>query len=614
MADAVATYRVDLEDGVAGPAGTAAKALEGLQKQLNQDTAALREMESAFKRLNAGQVVNIDAAKRLRDAISAKKQAIAEAQGAIVQMGGGLGRLAGQGKGALSFVERVQAAAKAAPGPLAALTARLGGLSGVLKAGAIAVGLIALAAAVVAVTVATVAGAAALLRYGVAQADARRNELLRLEGLTKLRFWYGAAAGSASDLQNATDKVAASTAIGRDQVARYTEQLYRAGLRGQGLEEALDAVAIKASVQGEAAASSFASWAAGTALAGGSVKRLADDVRARLGGIAARQMLSLEVQTRKLHESYSALSKGLNLEPLLKGLKSVTELFSQNTESGRALRDMLTRLFQPVIDGAEGAGLYVRRFFQGMIIAALKTENVILRLRLWFRDTFGGSLLGALDLTRAAVIAGYIAFGLVATVLGAVALAIGAVGVALAALVAPFAGAIALGYHLTLALKELWTLDWVGLGKAIASGIVRGIKTGAAWVLDTMRDLGAKAYQAFKQKLGIASPSKEFAKLGVALPQGVAAGVDKGTPDAQRAVERMVNVPDLPSLGRGGREATPARAGRETSITIDVGGVTVQTAASTPSTLASDLEAQLQRVFERVALQLGAKLGVRNGF
>jgi len=643
VADNTAVYKVELQDGVSGSAEGASEALRGLRSQIEADTKALRGMEAAFKTLNSAKVVNIQAAQELRTKIAAQKQSIADAQAAYVNLGGTFGRIPGQGKPVLSLVERLREAAKSTPGPLGGLLDKLGGLSGLLKSGAIAAGVVAISAAVVALTAATVAGALALAAYGVAQADARRDELLRLEGLTKLRFWYSAAAGSAHELQDATDRVASGVAIGRDQVAGFTEQLYRSGLRGQNLADALEAVAIKASTQGSAAASRFAGLAASISLAGGSVNGLADDIRARLGPIAARQMLSWTVQTKKLKEGFASLFGGLNVEPLLRGLKQVTELFTLNTASGRALRGMIDGLFQPLIDGSEGAGLYVRRFFQGMIIAALRVENVILRLRLWFRETFGGSFAANLDMTTAALWAGEAAVAAVgaafaatgALVVGALSLAVpfiwGAVtataslavaGAVAAApfllLAAAFAAAVAVGYQLVQLGKELYpvlldlgnqAVEW---GKNVVSGIVRGVKSGASWVVNAMRDLGAQAMKSFKASLGIASPSKEFAKLGQTLPQGVAQGVERGKPDAQKAVDNMVAVRP-PKDAEGGTSSAPAASAPAAgpSIVIQLGGVTITSAAPDLEGMTADLERGLARVFERLALQIAAPLAPR---
>src|SRR4051812_16637266 len=328
-------------------------------------------MQAAMKNLQGGTVVNIKQFKQLQEQILAKKSALAQAQSSFLALGGTFNKAGGSSS---SFQARLAELAKqsaAMPGPLGGLVARFQSLAAVVGGGLIAAGIVAIVAGLALLVAGTIAAVNALARYGVAQADARRSELLRIEGLTKIRNWYGLAAGNAGQMQVGIDKGSASSALSRDKVAAYSEQLYRMGLRGDNLSAALEGVAIKSSVQGEAQASMFAQWAAGAALTGGSVRRLADDVKARLGGIAERQMLSLTVQAEKQQEAFAALFSGLNIEPFLKAKKAVSDMFSQSTASGRALKLLLTTLVQPLVNAATAAMPVIKRFFQGMILAAL---------------------------------------------------------------------------------------------------------------------------------------------------------------------------------------------------------------------------------------------------
>jgi hypothetical protein len=618
-ADAKATFAVELEDGTSSTAKSAASELKKLKDQITADTRALADMQKAMKNLQAGSSVNIQQFRDLKAQIDAKKQSIAQAQGAFVSLGGTFGKSAGEGKKVASMFELLRERAGMMPGPLGSVVSQLGSLKSMLAGGARVLGLAALAAAMVAVTVAAIAGTAALLSYGVAQADARRNELLHLEGLTKLRFWYSAAAGSASELQGAIDRVSDGVALGRDEIGRYTEKLYRMGLRGKNLEDALEGVAIKAAVQGDAAASAFAGWAAGAALAGGSVRKLTDDVKARLGGIAAAQMLSLGVQAKKMRENFGVLFRDLKVEGLLKTLKIITDTFSQSTASGRALKALLETAFQPMVNAVEFLGPYVKRFFQGVVIGALLVGIAVLKVRNWFKRTFGDAeILKGFDATKSALYAGVAAVGLLgAAFAGMAALAVGALVVltpivwsavaavgALAlsglAMAAPFIlGAIAIGALIAAGyqLYRLWKeIDWTSLGRSIVDGIVGGLTAGIQWVKDAMRSLGDAALGSFKEALQIASPSKVFAKVGLAIPEGVEQGVDAGKRDVDDAVKGMVTAPS--GGGAGGGAAAP--------VTITFGDIIIQSASEKGREIAEDVERVIEGVMERVAIQLGA--------
>lgn len=608
-ADAKATFTVALEDETSGAATSAAKALQQLREQIDGDTRALAEMQKAMKNLQSGNVVNIQQFKELKAKIDAKKQAIATAQSSYISLGGTFGKTRSSGQGMSAVLQQLKEQAQGMPGPLSGVARGLGSIK--LASGLAVLGTVAVTAALVALTAATVAAVAALAKYGVAQADARRSELLRLEGMTKMRNWYGIAAGNAVEIQKAVDRVSASVSISRDKVAQYAQQLYQAHLRGENLSLALEGVAIKAATQGEAAASNFAGWAAGAAMAGGSVRRLTDDVKARLGGIAQKQMLALTTQSEKSREAFGMLFADLRIEGLLKSLRGVTELFSQSTASGRALKAILTSVVQPVVDMVEAAGPLVRRFFQGMILAALDLQIAYFRLKIRFKETFGDvSLFKGMDGMRTALKLGELAvYGLAGGLFVAAA--------ALTALLTPFAliaGAVYIvgrgfyelgksvgewaGLLFVLAQKAL-ALDWASLGRSIVDGIVNGLKSGASFVVEAMRSLGDTAWKAFKDKLGIASPSKEFAKLGRALPEGVQQGVESGTPGARAAVEDMVSPRDV-------RAPAPAARAGSAKVEVNVGDIHVHTQSTEAKGIAQDIRAEMIRVFESLAIQMGA--------
>jgi hypothetical protein len=488
--------------------------------------------------------------------------------------------------------------------------------------GSVSLGIVATAAALALVTAAALTAGAALLKYGIAQADARRSELLRLEGLTKLRSVWGIAAGSATELQSAIDRVSASSAIGRSEIAGYATQLYRAGLRGENLSQALEVSALKASVLGDASAEAWAGTASNIAIAGGSVRKFADQVRARLGGIAAKQMLSLSVISAKLSESFSTLFAGLKIEGFLGSLKSVADLFAESTATGKALRVIIGAVFQPFIGGLESATSGAKRFFQGMTIGALDITIAIAKSALWLKRTFGiqlpklmGDATGALTLGKIAV------YGVV-TALGAATVAIGLLGVALLpvlysglaalagmvvagyALAAPFVGFAAVLAGVAAATYGLIRLfkntDWPELGRSIALGIVDGLKSGAKWVIDAIEGLAAQTMGAFKSALGIRSPSREFAELGVQLPRGVESGIEAGKPSLDRSVSTMATPPSAPISARQGSQASASRP------TIRIEAVNIHTSAADATSIAQDIRAALEDVLSGIQVQIGA--------
>jgi hypothetical protein len=389
VSDQTAEFEIKLKDSASGAANSAAQALSKLEQQISGDTKALGAMQKALRNLQAATTPNVDMVNKLKAKIDLQKQSIAKAQSSFIGLGGTFGQTGEKGKGFAAQLAALSKQAQSMPGPLGGVVGQLSKMLELVGGGKIALGIVAISAALAALVVATAAAVKQLYEYGVAQGDARRSELLRLEGLTKMRFLFQRIPGNAKEMQQAIDKVSASTAISREKVAGYSEQLYRMGLRGPALSKALEGVAIKSSVQGDAAANAFAGWAAGAALTGRSVDKLVDNVKNRLGGIAQKQMQSLTVQTLKQKEAFDSLFGGLDMDAYLSGWKSVKDLLSQATASGRALKFITTTLLQPLIDSSAQATPVIKRFFQGMIIGALQFVIVILTIRNWFKKTFG---------------------------------------------------------------------------------------------------------------------------------------------------------------------------------------------------------------------------------
>src|SRR5690606_24662723 len=88
MADASASWALSLQDQISPSAGSAADALQKLKSKLAEDTAAPAQMQRAMRQMQQGTVVNVEAFKKLRDQITAKKAAIADLTTQYVKLGG----------------------------------------------------------------------------------------------------------------------------------------------------------------------------------------------------------------------------------------------------------------------------------------------------------------------------------------------------------------------------------------------------------------------------------------------------------------------------------------------------------------------------------------------
>ena len=81
-------------------------------------------------------------------------------------------------------------------------------------------------------------------------------------------------------------------------------------------------------------------------------------------------------------------------------------------------------------------------------------------------------------------------------------------------------------------------------GQQTVQGFINGIKdsTGLTNLWDAAKNIGSTALNAVKSFLGIASPSKEAAKLGRFTAQGFAEGLENGNPEALRKAEELAET------------------------------------------------------------------------
>jgi len=295
--------------------------VEGLRDQVTQGTASLRAMQGALRNLQGGTNVNIAAFRQLREGIAAKKIALAGATQELTKHKNAFDVLnpaeERATKAAAAFRKEQDALSKTRANEvssgmahvLGVLSPRLGhaargvqdfggALRTVGSARAISVGasvaivaaFVAVAAAAVAVTYAVASAVKSLIGFGIAAANARRDERLMLQGASATLFWGQATEFAGKQAQLAVDKVRQVVPLARAEVAGYAAQLAKAQLKGQHLEKALKAVSIAASAGQETSGllGAFAMARMGV----GSIDALADRIEKRFGHIAKAKMLS----------------------------------------------------------------------------------------------------------------------------------------------------------------------------------------------------------------------------------------------------------------------------------------------------------------------------------
>lgn len=562
MADAnktTATFALNLESNAPQTGAAVAASLTQLRAQMQADIESAKGLQVALRQLKGGGNVATATVKQLKDQLTAKKAVIADATSRYLKLGGDVRKLAPAGKEATQSLKTLNAAISTAGGPLGRFTARAGLLKQLFAGGALVGASVAVAAAIAAVGVAGTVAAAGVLRFSLAAADARRSELLMLEGLTKLRptlaqmyFGIGRVADKASFLQDTIDQVSRGVAIGRDQVAGYESEFYRLGLRGGNLQAALEGVSVAAATQGEAGVAQFKAMAMSATFFGGSIRKVADDFKARLGPIAKAQLLSIDTQFAKLRENLRyGFGSALKIEPALNALRSLLRHFDAGSTTMRAFQAILKGIFQPMIDAAPGGASILERFFKGAVLGALDVTVAFLKIRNVLRDSVWPMVkrgISAFDWMKAGKATVY------------------ALGAAFVTFAGTIAATVAVMYGMAKpfllifdVIGKLVSLPWADIGVNIVKGIASGIRAGIKWVTDAVAEVGKRTLDAFKGNFMIHSPSKLMRdQVGIQLPRGQAEGMR----DGRRFIEREVraNV----ELVRNGSDtapaATPARA------------------------------------------------------
>jgi hypothetical protein len=252
----------------------------------------------------------------------------------------------------------------------------------------------------------------------------------------------------------------------------------------------------------------------------------------------------------------------------------------------------------------------------GAGIAALDLGIAVLKTAAWIKKTLGIDGSTSLLTFENAVTAGKVAvYGLAAGLaVAAIATAIMTAPLWLAA--AAFYGVYKAEQFLLGGLKMIGSgmaeiaVDAVSWGGAIVDGLVGGITSKWAAAKAAVNELASGVSDAFKDALGISSPSKLFAEHGGNIVAGLTQGLDAGRGAVQDSASGL--APDGPTFG-GGRAGGGTSAGGggkiELHVHIDAPGATAATvqAMSAPPFLAQ-LTHEIERLLQAsgVLTQAGA--------
>lgn len=484
--------------GLLRKVGAEASSVKAVKEQMDSLKATMRRSTDEFQK-SGGKIFDIvKKQKELKQAAEKATVPVKAEAVALKPIPPLMARMAEATRGASASVSGIG-------GPLANIVAKgrnvVSIFGGAGKAGIIGA-FAATSAAAILITAAILGLTSALAHFAVGALNARRSELLMLEGMTKIPNWFGRAAGKATEIQDAISSVAASVALGRERVVGFAQDLYKAGLRGENLRLALEATSIATSAAGESYGGLVKSWLAGTGMIGGNVKAITSQIKNRFGGVARAQMLDLNVQFAKAKENLKALFTGVQIEGFLEALSKMLALFSETSAVGSALKGTVQLIVQPLINGFTKAQMPMKRFFQGATLASLDFQIAVLTLRNWIRDKLGDRKLSlGIDWLTVSLNAGKLAmYGLIgvgivaAAIIGAIALPFVVAGTAIAKLgdaVTVVKGRLGEVYSF---FSDLWgwfeSHSWEQIGTAIGEGLTTGIIKTLAWFSDLPNKIG----------------------------------------------------------------------------------------------------------------------------
>jgi hypothetical protein len=602
MADAKASFAVELEDGVSKGANSGARSLEKLKKAIQDDQKALRDMQGAMGRLKGNTTDVTKAKSELQKKIDATKGSLGKAQAQYLQAGGQLSKLGEKAKGSSLSLSNLKTIAAGSGAAVAALVA--------IVAGAIV----------------------AFVGFGIAVADAARSSKLLLEAQT------GSSLG-ADRMNQWVNAISRKVPLARAQIRDLVGALTDKGLQGNKLAHALSATATATAVLGSSAGSKIQAiaeqavrarrlmigmfdlqgtgvnindvaaqlatiaktsvGAAKAALQNGRVevetglKALDKAIESKLGGIAKKQMKSLPMQFEKAKEKFQDLFSGVRIEKLLDALDQMLGLLDQNTSSGQALKQICEGIIQPMVDAIGFAMPFIKQFFRGFLIGALQAGIVFLDLGTAIKVMIPKWLVSDLGSMTTALEAGKIAAYALAVVVGLLAAAVALAAAPIVALAAGIYAAIkayealkevmggkklATGVTENIAKvkenvdgaarrkgfksavqggfeamrdprgKPVASASGNALGDAMATGMAQGLRKGTDKVREAASEMGKAAHDATKKAVDAHSPSRLFFKTGGDIATGLAQGVDHGSSKVNESVYSLVTPADAKAV------------------------------------------------------------------
>ena len=598
--NAFAQFGIEVVDDTASGITSSVSGLKNLKGQLEADEAALRNVQKAMKNLNMGSVVNVQQFKHLKEEAAKLKIQIGANQAKYLQLGGSMRTT---GKDSKTLADQLKAGLLQAQGPVGEMSGGFAKLASQLgKAGVVGAAILA-AAAIIAVGVAAGVAFANIEKFALGAADARRSELLMLEGLRQIPTWNiftGRSAMQAADqIQSGIDRVAGSSALMRGDIYDIATSLQRMGIHGTKALQAVADAQSAAGDKGKAYAMQLIQW---YRMSGSSAEAAAAVIEGKFGKIARKQALSFGTQMAKLKENVTYLFSGIKIEGFLTGLKSVTDLFSQNTVTGQQLKRLLESIFGPFFGSAEKGFPILKKLIEKAVGWVLDLKYAFIELQIWLYE------IGAVKWWKEHEVGAKLISGALLTLKTTLVLigsAMLTIASSVAVLMAPFTLLGAVSYAAFSAIWEaakwLINLDWAGIGSAVIHGIADGITSAASFLWNAIKNVASGSLKLFRQVLGIHSPSVVFKTQGRMIGAGAAAGIRASAPEVHAATRSMISIPAANS-----NSASSSSDNVTSSATNNIGPFVFNISGGNAKDIGDEIESRINKIFHGLELQLGA--------
>lgn len=114
------------------------------------------------------------------------------------------------------------------------------------------------------------------------------------------------------------------------------------------------------------------------------------------------------------------------------------------------------------------------------------------------------------------------------------------------------------------------------IGADLVEGLWNGVNDKLQWLKDKLSGFTKSVLDSIKKFFGIASPSKEFAKLGTFMAEGLGVGFESKMDTVSKSINKSISVPEIPQqpdvFGMVSNLMSSQPAGGSTTLTINIDG------------------------------------------